>query len=228
MPPPSPVPTDRLEAFRRSFPRFFEGGRILELGAGSGRLAQLLIADGVPFDEYVLSELPRSRIVELESRFDDPRVSVLQLDANDIPTDLPPFDAVVLVALIEHLIDPITALTRVGQLLKPGGFAWIDTPNIAKYTRRLRLLAGRFPSTSGRNEGLTTFEGTPVDLLNEGHFHYFTYRSLATMLTERCGFSSVERVPYNNGHRLVTRRIDHSLAERWPTLFAEVCVIARR
>ena len=129
--------------------------------------------------------------------------------------------------LLEHLADPMGALVRIRRLLRPGGFLYLDTPNIAKYTRRLKLLFGRFPSTASRDEGLTTYDGQPVDLHDEGHLHYFTYRSLSRLLVERCGFSSVEKLPYFTGGRLLGARGDHALACAWPQLFAELCVVAR-
>jgi hypothetical protein len=47
----------------------------------------------------------------------DSRVSVLEMDAEDIPeSEYGKFDAVIMIALIEHL-----------QLLKPNGFVYIDT-----------------------------------------------------------------------------------------------------
>jgi len=117
-----------------------------------------------------------------------------------------------MVALIEHLIDPLRAMQRIRQLLKPGGFAYIDTPNIARYTLRLKLLMGRFPSTASMNEGLTTYSGKPTDLYDEGHLHYFTYRSLSLMLTERCGFSRVVKLAYPGGRRPLGKQTHNFLA----------------
>ena len=135
-------------------------------------------------------------------------------------------DTVILLALVEHLFDPLRAMAGVRRMLRPGGFAVVDTPNVAKYTRRVKLLAGYFPATASHGEGLVTYDGGPVDLHDEGHLHYFTYRSLEQMLLTRCGFSRVERVPYVTAPHLFGRRIDVALARRWPTLFAELCVVA--
>jgi hypothetical protein len=122
-------------------------------------------------------------------------------------------------------VDPLGALLRIRRLLRPGGFVYLDTPNVAKWTRRLKLLAGRFPSTSSRNEGWTGYDGQPVSLHDEGHLHYFTYRSLSLLL-ERCGFSRLEKHPYAGGGRLGAGVAD-GLARLWPELFAEVCLVAR-
>ena len=117
-------------------------------------------------------------------------------------------------------------MQRVRRWLRPGGFAFVDTPNVAKWTRRAKLLFGRFPSTASREEGLRTYDGRPVDLLDEGHLHYFTFSSLTRMLTQRCGFSRVERVPYASAPHLVGRRVSYALACLAPGAFSEVCVVA--
>lgn len=129
------------------------------------------------------------------------------------------------IALIEHLVDPLGALTDTRALLRPGGFIYIDTPNIAKWTRRVKLVGGRFPSTSSQQEGLITYDGAPVALHDEGHLHYFTYGSLERMLIERCGYSRVERVPYG-ATRKPSPRLSNVLARRVPTLFSEIAIIA--
>jgi len=221
------IPTNRFEACCRFFPERFRGGDVLELAAGSGLVARSLMASGCAFESYTASDFSGARLEGLRHTLRDPRVRVTRLDADDLPEDEPGrYDAVILIALIEHLVDPLRAMQRVRKLLKPGGFAYIDTPNVAKYTRRLKLLFGRFPSTASRNEGLTTYDGQPVDLHDEGHLHYFTHRSLASMLTQRCGFARVQGLPYFTGGRLLGRTADHGLARLWPGMFSELCLVA--
>jgi SAM-dependent methyltransferase len=224
---PSAWPCNRYEACLAAFPSRFRGGSVLEVGAGSGLLARSLMAAGVDFASYTASELSEMRLAGLRKRVSDPRVQVLQLDIEDPPDDLAArYDAVIMLALIEHLFDPLRAMRAVRRMLRPGGFAFVDTPNAAKYTRRLKLLFGRFPSTASRDEGLTTYDGRPVDLHDEGHLHYFTFRSLTRMLVERCGFSRVEKVPYPTSPALFGRRADYALACLRPELFSELCLVA--
>ena len=225
---PGPVPRNRFEACVLRVPQLFLGGALLEFGAGSGLVARSLLAGGLECDTYVVSERSEARLEGLRRSVVHPRVRAERIDAEAVPAELDGhFDAILMVALLEHLADPMGALVRIRRLLRPGGFLYLDTPNIAKYTRRLKLLFGRFPSTASRDEGLTTYDGQPVDLHDEGHLHYFTYRSLSRLLVERCGFSSVEKLPYFTGGRLLGARGDHALACAWPQLFAELCVVAR-
>ena len=222
----SAFPRDRFEACVRYVPRYFRGGDVLELAAGSGRVANALLSGGIDCGHYTLSEFSEARLEGLRHAVRDPRARFAPLDAEALPeAEAGRYDAVLMVALIEHLVDPLRAMQGVRRLLRPGGFVYVDTPNVAKWTRRLKLLLGRFPSTASGDEGLLTYDGAPVDLHDEGHLHYFTYRSLERMLTGRCGFSRVEPLAYASS-RLLGARLDHALARMRPQLFSELCLVA--
>ena len=47
------------------------------------------------------------------------------------------YDLILLLNLIEHVADPRAVLTRVHELLEPGGVAWIQTPNFRSLDARL-------------------------------------------------------------------------------------------
>ena len=222
------TPTSRFEAAVKFFPKYFKGGDILEIGAGNGNIAKtLLSAPNQEILSYTLGDISQPRMEGLSKQLNDIRVKVVSIDAENIPAnEHGKYDAIIMVALIEHLIDPLRAMQNISKLLKPGGFVYIDTPNIAKYTQRIKLLLGRFPSTSSQNEGLTTNSGKPVDLHDEGHLHYFTYRSLSLMLTERCEFTKVVKLSYPGGLTVLGKHIHTRLAGLWPELFSELAIIA--
>lgn len=222
-------PDDRFEACVKTVSERFHGGAVLEIGGGDGRIALSLLRAGLPCERYVLSDLSEVRIRQAAATIDDPRVEARVLDIEREPVHgpgEPGYDCVIMVALIEHLIDPISAMTTIAASLKPDGFAYIMTPNVAKWTKRIHLMRGRFPSTGSRQEGLVTYEGSPVDLHDEGHLHYFTFRSLSRLLLERSGFERVERLPYASRPAPLGPRIGHALARLRPELFSELCVVA--
>ena len=223
-------PSNRHEACLKFLLSRFNGGDILELGAGSGLLAQSSIAHGLKFNSYTLSEFSDARLEGLSRTIKDPRLRVLKLDAESLPAEkLSTYDSIIMLAVIEHLMDPLGAMQHLRKLIKPRGFAFIETPNIAKFTRRAKLLLGRFPATASRNEGLTTYEGNAVDFYDEGHLHYFTYRSLSLMLVNRCGYSRVEKLGYfigRNGQRVFGHRLGDRLSRLWPEMFSELVIVA--
>jgi len=188
------VPTTRFEAVIKFFPKYFNGGDVLEIGAGNGNVAKSLLESCDNISTYVLGDLSLPRVQGVKKNLKDPRLKIIEMNAEKIQETDELYDAVIMIALIEHLIDPLGAMQNIRKLIRSGGVIYIDTPNIAKYTQRLKLLFGRFPATASMNEGLTTFTGEPTDFHDEGHLHYFTYRSLSLMLTERCGFSRVTKI----------------------------------
>ena len=192
-------------------------GRYLEIGAGAG--AALLTLEPI-YDRLVATELSPARAQQLAASFaGHDKVTVIRHDIERERLDFADgtFDTIAMSAVIEHLLDPIAALRELYRLLTPGGRLLLDTPNIAKWTRRLKLLAGYFPSTASFDEGLTSYDGkTPTELHDDGHFHYFTFRSLAKICRERVGFRDVERHGY--GRTMLSRR--------WPTLFSDVFLVA--
>lgn len=174
-------------------------GRALEIGAGSG---SILLSLRNCYEEYVATELSSERIKYLRGLCrDDSKVTIVHDDIEEKKLNFPHgyFDTILMVHVIEHLIEPISVLKYCNLLLKPGGRLLIDTPNIAKWTRRLKLFFGFFPSTASLNEGLTYYGGRKnTDLFDEGHLHYFTYRSLRKLLIERCDFSAIYEFGYGN------------------------------
>lgn len=223
------TPISRFEAVVKYFPQYFKGGDILEMGAGNGNVAKTLLLSSLNIKSYTVGDISLSRVEGIKRNINDSRVKILEMDAENIPeSEHGKYDAVIMVALIEHLVDPLSAMANIRKLLKVGGFVYIDTPNIAKYTQRIKLLFGRFPSTGSMNEGLTTHLGQPVDLHDEGHLHYFTYRSLSKMLVERCNYTKIEKLSYPGGRTVLGKRIHDCLARIWPQMFSELVLIAFR
>jgi SAM-dependent methyltransferase len=207
-------PADRHEAVvKLAWPG---GDTLLEVGAGPGLVLRTLRPR---YRRCVATELSHSAATCLRELFrDDSMVEVHEGPIEDgLPSDAR-FDTIILNAVIEHLVDPLRTVKMLSDRLTPQGRLIITTPNLAKWTRRTKLALGRFPSTASRNEGLTTYGGVPAQLYDEGHLHYFTFRSLTLVLKERCGLASVEWFGFPG-----------RAARLWPTLFStDVCVTAGR
>jgi 2-polyprenyl-3-methyl-5-hydroxy-6-metoxy-1,4-benzoquinol methylase len=203
-----------------------EKGKYLEIGAGNGNVALSVIEN---FDELVLTELSEKRAKELRKLFQsESKVKIIQnnLDYENLPFNEGHFDVIAMIAVIEHLIDPIQSCEKLFKLLKPDGKLIVDTPNIAKITRRFKLFFGYFPSTASTREGLLMYDKkTPTDLYDEGHLHYFTFRSLHRLLIERIGFKKIEYYGYGS---LKTTKIPGILCRLYPSLFSEVFIVATK
>lgn len=101
------------------------------------------------------------------------------LDTADLPEAF--FDVVTLWDVIEHLIDPYSALCHVHRLLKPDGLLVVHTIDIESLFAR--LMGARWP------------------WLMEMHIYYFSRRTLRAML-ESCGFRVLSDRPQGRYLRL--------------------------
>ncbi len=207
-------PRERFEAAVKWAER---GEKMLDIGAGHGNVIQALRS---LYKECVGTEISTPRVTLLKQNFaDDPNVQILKhnIETEKLPFSDEYFDTVFLIDVIEHLVDPISALMEIQRVVKKGGKLFVATPNIAKWTRRIKLVFGYFPSTASRDEGFVRGDGQPTDLYDEGHLHYFTYRSLSHLLTERVGFSKTIR----HGHGR-----HGPLCAIWPTLMSDISLSA--
>lgn len=221
--PPAPpgrvarFPADRFEMTVK-LASMNAGGRYLEVGAGAGSTL-LTVLDR--YAELTAMELSEERARAMRKLFETrpDKVSVICGDIEDEDPAFPDdyFDTVVMNAVIEHLIDPLEALRRMWRLLRPGGRLILCTPNIGKWTRRVKLLFGYFPATASLREGLLCYDRqTETALLDEGHLHYFTFRSLSRACTQKAGFSRVQRYGFGGSF----------LCRMWPALFSDVFLVA--
>jgi SAM-dependent methyltransferase len=217
---------NRFETCGTFFEAQFAGGDILEIGAGSGVLARYLMSLDLGIRSYTATDYSEDRVHLLSQNCTDEGFAVLKMDAENIPDLHGKYDAVVMLHVIEHLVNPIKTCLDIRKTLKPGGFLYIETPNIAKYTRRVKLLCGWFPGTGGLKEGLRDFSGRPVTEMDCGHLHYFTYRSLSAMLKEYCGYSGTVKLFRFTGGSILRKVGGSVLARTWPEMFSDVVLVA--
>lgn len=179
------VQLQRNLAFVRQ--QFDPRGRVcLDVGAGAGQFGALLReAGGTPhgiepqqvFREFALEKY---RIELRRERVDDP--FWLQGFAGS-------FDLVTLWDTIEHVNDPRSTLEGAFNLLKPGGWLFLDTPSRDTIFYRASLWSSRLSS------------GSKATLLNRlysprpyRHKQLFTAEQLCWLL-EKCGFEEIRRSP---------------------------------
>ncbi|MGQ9793436.1 MAG: class I SAM-dependent methyltransferase [Anaerolineae bacterium] len=85
-----------------------------------------------------------------------------------------PFDHILFVDVLEHLVDPWSMLQHIRSLLKPFGNVLLSVPNVAHWSMRLNLLLGRFDYADGY-------------LMDRSHLRWFTRRS-ARAMAEQAGY----------------------------------------
>lgn len=111
--------------------------RLLELGAGHCKIAQVLRRQGWQVHTADL----RKDFVAGAMALGFPAT---RLDLNEgVPFPDGSFDIVVMLEVIEHVVRAENALREIWRLLSPGGQLLLSTPNHAFYKSRIRALKGR-------------------------------------------------------------------------------------
>jgi len=150
-------PPAHLAAFARSLDG---GGRVLDLGAGDGRLSAELVAA-----RLTLADVSAVALARAAARL--PEAATVELDPDEpLPLDDSAFDLVLCAETLEHVRDVQLVLSEARRVLVPGGTLAVSTP------------------AHGRRTGLSAaalgFERA-FDPLSP-HLRFFTARSLAGLL----------------------------------------------
>lgn len=144
-------------------------GRLLDVGAGSGGLLQMAVAQGWQAEGVELSpELAARARVRSGADVVVGDFAALDLGASDR-------DVVTMWDVLEHTMDPGAFLDRARSLLAPGGVLVVFTIDAASLFNTVADLAWR----------LTLHRlAAPLELLyDKRHNHYFTSRTLAALLS---------------------------------------------
>lgn len=165
-----------------------KGNSILDVGMGGGDILYALKDSFVKFYGVELSlnriNIAKQRCKNMEYTFYDiPFDNKLNLSIKNI-------DTVVCLDVLDHMIDVRQALKNMYEILLPGGKLILTVPNVARINKRMKLLLGKFPSTSTGNEGCNKLSNS--DLFDGGKLHYFTFKSLSNLVVE-AGFERVEK-----------------------------------
>ncbi|NOX76410.1 MAG: class I SAM-dependent methyltransferase [Gammaproteobacteria bacterium] len=119
-----------IDAGMRNLPVAKAGARLLDMGCGNG--AFLLRARKAGWDvvgiDFDVKAVGIARAQGLNVRLGG---------VNDLDSSTEPFDVITISHVIEHVHYPLEVLRTCYTLLKPGGFLWLETPNIASEGHRL-------------------------------------------------------------------------------------------
>lgn len=134
--------------------------KVLDVGAGDGHVLSALQA--------VRSDPVNAVAVEPASRRDAGEGSSTWVrDLSDVHDA--GFDLALLLDVLEHVPDPAVTLSVVASKLRPGGSILISVPNVAHWSVRASLLAGRFTYTDR-------------GILDRTHLRFFTQRTLLDLV----------------------------------------------
>lgn len=142
-----------------------DASRILDIGCGAGGLAAMLRL-------RQQAEFHGIEIVEQAANLASSQMTrVWNCPVEAAIDELPDgyYDCIVVADVLEHLVDPLTVLSRLRSKLAPEGHLIASVPNIQNWSVISELLQGRWVY---RDEGI----------LDRTHLRFFTRRSFSEML----------------------------------------------
>jgi methionine biosynthesis protein MetW len=183
------------------------GARVADLGCGDGRT----IGDRAARRDvhYVGVDVSPSGVASATSRGLDVRL-IDDISDTGLATD--GFDAVFVIEVLEHLFDPLAAVTEARRILRPGGSLVVTVPNSAVWPRRMELLVQGRPNAMGDNLSRS-------EPWRDPHIRQFTLRSLRGLL-HSADFAHIE---VGGTEPVAPRPVGDRLTQLRPGLFARRC-----
>jgi len=129
---------------RRWLPQ--SGRRLIDIGAGFGRLADLY--DG--YEQVVLFDYSFSQIAYARQRLGDERFIYVAGDLYRMPLASHAVDCAVMVRVLHHIADVPAALTQVARIMRPHGRYLLEFANKRHLKNLLRHATGRGPDPRDR------------------------------------------------------------------------------
>lgn len=141
-----------------------QGSSLLDLACGDGLMTSMFAQH---FERVVGVDASKTHIAEARRRA--PNAHFFESLIEDFETD-EKFDAVFLLDILEHVIDPVEVLRKAATFLSPGGRLIAHVPNAVAINRRLAVLMGTLKSCN---------ELSPFDIQIAGHRRSYELSSLA-------------------------------------------------
>ncbi|WP_157572338.1 class I SAM-dependent methyltransferase [Nevskia soli] len=200
------------------------GGNVLDCGANSGRMFDVLARDAglVPERYFGIEWDPETA--------EKGRMRGLRIDCGDLNRPMPyesdAFSCVFGLSLLEHLLNGCRYMKECHRVLQPGGTLVLLTPNISTYFTAALILLGKMPSSGPhpdsdalvKREELFKVSNDQLQLDTERetslhrHLVVFSYRVLLDYL-KMIGFAEVRGhgfglYPFPNFMQPMLERID--------------------
>lgn len=142
--------------------------RILDLGCGQGHITQEMRQT---FNSAEITGLDYS-VSAIEYAHDNfPGIDFSVVDVYDAPYSKEYFDVVVCNNLWEHVPDPLHLLSRIKELLRPGGYIIVSTPSRYSLRNLVRILRGKPVAFMSAHHVTEYTVGQVIEQFAYGGFH---------------------------------------------------------
>jgi len=177
--------TRRLELIDRFTKNM--SGNMLDIGCGAGHSTIPLIKEN---RNIVGVDISSSSLYILKRRSSS--IMLIEADAENLPFKKELFDSIVMGEVLEHLLDPFSALKECYKLLSKGGMLVITTPTAARILPTINPLIWLDQILGIWNRKIIGVRPTVIRHVS-GKLYYhtnFTYREIENLLT-KVGFKII-------------------------------------
>lgn len=200
--------TSRCKIFRQ----IPSGSKVLEIGCGDGRLANLLSIKKncrvyCVEKDPAMAAIAKSKCVEIHS---------IDIENIELPYETGFFDCIILGNVLEHMKEPSKILKDLKKCLSENGFLIYSVPSIVNWHSRLTILSGKF-------------EYAESGVFDKTHLRFYDLNS-AKKLASDAGYM-ITWLDVTPSIYLFKERLNflwYGLAVLWKNLFADEFIIQAR
>ena len=180
-----------------------DNSNVLDVGCGDGELGEALKKNKNSIVYGI--EISEASVAEAGKKID--KAYLCDIVNEEIPKELKntKFDYIIITEVLEHLMEPEKLLEKVKILMNKETELIITVPNVLFWKNRLKIFFGQF-------------DYTETGLMDKGHIHFFTWKSLQNMYGN-CGYETIE-----TNHHIPTRGTK-LIGKLFPGLFAYQFII---
>lgn len=178
--------SSRIDYYRQEWHDYYptitalvpEGASVLDIGCGRGGLL------------VYLRDALKCRVVGIDISEEAQKICAqkgIRVITSDAELDNIPgkYDAIILAAVFEHFIDPVSFLKKIRNNINDGGRLIIGVPNFSHLSARIKYLLGKNIKQYG-----TDHDGEKLGVQPYGHIQFYNKRTLEYMF-EKTGFKPV-------------------------------------
>lgn len=181
-------------------PHIPRGGRLIDVGGGTGATASALKTAGHADRIGVIDRVPPAPGAALDFAYSGDLADPALLDR--AAREEGPFDTILCLDVLEHLADPWAMVARLHAMLAPGGAIVASVPNVRHYSVLLPLLlAGRW-------------DYEDAGILDRTHLRFFTRDSaVALMISSGLRLDGVAANPLQRRRDIALHRASLGIGE---------------
>jgi len=186
-----------------------QGSKVLEIGIGSGKLANILTMSKkcrvyCVEKDPIMAGIAKNKCVEILN---------IDIENAKLPYERGFFYCIVLGNVLEHMKEPSRVLEELKKYLSDDGFLIYSVPNIVNWHSRLTIFSGKF-------------EYAESGVFDRTHLRFYNFNT-AKRLAEDAGYRiiSLDVTPSIYFHKEKLNFLWYALAKLWKNLFADEFII---